>query len=87
MDSMAKIYIDRAENELMLSSAIKRLSEDPKEKAHLGVEFNSTFYSAAISHSYYSIFYSAKAILLTKGIETNSPEVHKKTLEAFKAHL
>ncbi|MBI3035385.1 hypothetical protein HYY71_03610 [Candidatus Woesearchaeota archaeon] len=36
-----------------------------------------------ISHSYYSIFYSAKAILLTKGVKTSAPDVHKKTYEEF----
>ena len=46
-----------------------------------------TFYSSAISHSYYCIFFGAKAILLTKNIKTKAPEVHKKTFEAFKEHF
>src|SRR3989338_3899593 len=46
-----------------------------------------TFYSGAISHAYYSIFYSAKAILLTKEIKTTAPQVHKKTYEAFKEYF
>ncbi|MEM3127286.1 MAG: hypothetical protein QW331_04445 [Candidatus Woesearchaeota archaeon] len=36
------------------------------------------------SHSYYSIFYVAKALLLTEGVKTEVPEEHKKTYEAFK---
>ena len=43
-----------------------------------------TFYSGVISHAYYSIFYAAKSILLTKNIKTYAPEIHKKTYEAFK---
>lgn len=40
-----------------------------------------------ISHSYYCIFYAAKAILVKEGIKTDAPEVHKKTLEAFETNL
>ncbi len=46
-----------------------------------------TFYSSVISHSYYAIFYSAKAILLTKNIRTCAPEIHKKTFEEFKENF
>ncbi len=42
-----------------------------------------TYYSAAISHAYYCIFYAAKAYLLLKEIKTEAPEEHKKTFEAF----
>jgi len=42
-----------------------------------------TYYSAVISHSYYSIFYAAKAYLLLKGVKTKAPEEHKKTFEVF----
>jgi uncharacterized protein (UPF0332 family) len=37
-----------------------------------------------ISHAYFSIFYSAKAYLISKGIKTSAPEEHKKTYEEFK---
>ena len=56
-----------------------------KEQFKLEKEF--TFYSSVISHSYYSIFYSAKASLIKIGIKTDAPEVHKKTLEAFERYL
>ena len=46
-----------------------------------------SFYSSVISHSYYAIFYAAKAILLTKDIVTKSPEVHKNTFEEFKKNF
>ena len=46
-----------------------------------------TFYSGAIAHAYYCIFYSAKAILSTKSIKTSAPEIHKKTLDSFKKHF
>ena len=42
-----------------------------------------TYYSATISHAYYSIFYAAKAYLLLKGIKTCAPEEHKKTFVEF----
>ena len=53
-------------------------------KCNFKVNEDSTFYSGTISHSYYSIFYCVKAMLLTKNIETDAPEIHKKTLEKFK---
>lgn len=44
---------------------------------------STTFYSSVISHCYYSIFYTAKSALLSKGIKTSSPEVHKATYDRF----
>ena len=61
MDSEVKLYLERAENELRLSKAIFNLSSKEKIKLDLGANPEDTFYSAVISHSYYYIFYSAKA--------------------------
>lgn len=71
----------------MLSASIKRLSDDGEAKKYFNIDQKFTFYSSVISHAYYSIFYSAKTMLLTKGISTSSPEVHKKTFDAFKEHF
>lgn len=87
MDSRVKLYTERAENEFRLAKAIFNLSEKENLKAELEANPNDTFYSAAISHSYYAIFYSAKAILLSKNIKTEPPEEHKKTLDEFKKHF
>ena len=87
MDLMIKNYLDRAENELVLSASIKRLSDESEAKEYFNISQDLTFYSSVISHAYYSIFYSAKAILLTKGIKTSSPEIHKKTFEEFKKNF
>lgn len=86
MDTDIKLYLDRAENEERVSVILKNLSQS-EDKAKFGAEKEDTFYSAVISHAYYSIFYSAKALLLTKGIKTESPEVHRKTLEEFKKNF
>jgi uncharacterized protein (UPF0332 family) len=43
-----------------------------------------TFYSSVISHSYYCIFYRAKAYLNLKSIKADAPEEHRKTYEEFK---
>lgn len=87
MASRVKLYIERAENEFRLAKAIFNLSEREYIKAELEISPTETFYSAVISHSYYSIFYSAKAILLTKNIETKPPEEHKRTFEEFKKNF
>jgi uncharacterized protein (UPF0332 family) len=87
MDSMVRLYARRAENELKLAEIIFHISGNNELKTRLKANEEDTFYSASISHAYYSIFYSAKALLLTKGIKTESPEIHKKTYDEFKSNF
>ena len=85
MDSDIKLLLERAENELELAKVVFTLTENKNIQSEIfHLDKIQTFYSSVISHSYYCIFYSAKAYLLTKGIKTDAPEVHKKTFEAFK---
>ncbi len=80
-----RLYLDRAENELELAKMIFLITEDEalqKERFH--IEKPLTFYSSVISHSYYCIFYSAKAYLLKDNIKTKPPEEHRKTFEEFR---
>lgn len=84
MGSLIEIYLDRASNEIMAAESLKRLSENNDEKINFSLPDDVSFYSSVISHSYYAIFYATKALLLTKGIATKSPEVHKKTFEEFR---
>ncbi len=84
MDSLVKIFLQRALNELAAAKALFEISNSENQKEILLIEKEMTFYSAVIAHSYYSIFYVVKAILLTKNIKTESPDVHKKTYESFK---
>ena len=86
MDSKAKMYMKRSRNE-MNASILLLNSSNNEMLNHFGIPKEETFYSATISHCYYSIFYCAKAMLLTLGIDTRSPEIHKKTLEEFKKNL
>ena len=70
MSDEAKLYLQRAENELVAAQMLFDVSSNPtlqKEQFKLEKEF--TFYSTVIGHSYYSIFYSAKAILIKNGIK------------------
>lgn len=88
MNGESDLYIQRAENELVAARMLFDISSNlilQKEQFKLEKEF--TFYSSVISHSYYCIFYSAKAILAKMEIKTEAPEVHKKTLEAFDKYL
>ena len=87
VDSRVKLYMERSENELRLAKAVFNLSDDDETKIRLDANPDDTFYSAAISHAYYAIFYSAKSLLLTKNIDTKSPEIHKKTFEEFKRNF
>ena len=82
--SLIKLYLERAENEILLAETIFKISSNFDLKENLDLNKEESFYSAVISHCYYSIFYCAKAILLTKGIKTKVPNEHKKILDAFK---
>lgn len=84
MDIKIKGYLDRAENELVLANANFSLSTTSEIKIKMGIDSNKTFFNNVISESYYSIFYSAKAFLLSLGINTEAPEEHRKTYEEFK---
>lgn len=84
MDSLVKVYLSRSENEFRLAKSLFILSGNEEIKKELEAETDDTFYSAVISHAYYAMFYAAKALLLTKNIDTKPPEIHKKTVDAFK---
>lgn len=84
MDLNYKIYLLRAENDLKLAKVIFKISIDKNIKTHIfNISDNETFFSAVISHSYYSIFYCAKAYLLKNNIKTKSPNEHKNTYDEF----
>lgn len=83
---VTRLYLEKAENELELSRIIFQITEDSRlQKETFLLKQPLTFYSAVITHSYYSIFYSAKAYLASKGIKTDSPDVHSKTYWALKS--
>ena len=83
MDS--KLYTPRAENEIKLAEIIFVISEEPNiQKEIFKIMHPETYFSAVIAHSYYSIFYGAKAYLAKKGLEISAPEEHKKSFDEFK---
>lgn len=84
MDSRARLYIQRADNEILLAKINFEISTKNDCKNFLNIPLDKTFFSDVISQSYYAIFYAAKALLVSKGIETRAPEEHKKTYEEFK---
>ena len=84
MDSMTRNYTERSRNEITIAGSLKRLSEEKEAKRFFEIGSQETFYSSVITHSYYAIFYAAKAMLLSKGIKTSSPEIHRRTYDAFK---
>src|SRR3989344_3972532 len=88
MSNEFELYLQRAENELVAAQMLFDVSSNPDlQKEQFKLEKDFTFYSIVIGHSYYSIFYSAKAILIKNNVETEAPEVHKKTVEAFEKYL
>ena len=86
MDS--KLYMHRAENEIKLAEIIFIISEHPAiQKETFKINEPETYFSGVIAHSYYSIFYAAKAYLAKKGIAIVAPEEHKKAFEAFRVFV
>jgi len=85
MDSDTKLYLERAENELRLAEIIMQLSLNPNIQTNIPqINKTDTYFSSVISHAYYSIFYTAKAYLIMKGIIIKVPNEHKKTYNQFK---
>ena len=79
MDLKVKLYLERAENKIILARTNFNISINKELKYQLKIPAEKTFFNDIISDSYYAIFYAAKAYLLTKGIITRAPEEHKKT--------
>ena len=77
------LYLRRAEEKVLLAKICFEISTKNETKTFLGIPQNQTFFNDIISLSYYSIFYSAKAYLISKVIKTSPPEEHKKTYEEF----
>jgi len=85
MDSLIKLYLERSENEIGQAEVLYFVTSDEKlQKEVFHLDKSQTFYSGVISHCYYAVFYAAKGILLTKGVKTYAPSIHKKTYDEFK---
>lgn len=87
MDSKVEMYLNRAKTELETAEILFEVSMNGSAKHNFPIAVDATYYSGVISHGYYGVFYSAKAMLLTRKIETGAPEVHRKTLDAFKTEF
>ncbi len=88
MNQISEIYLSRAENELIAAQILNEVSmNNTLQKEQFKLEKDITFYSSVISHCYYCIFYTSKAILINEGIKTDMPNVHQKTLSAFNKFL
>jgi uncharacterized protein (UPF0332 family) len=84
MEPLTKLYLERAKNELILGQTIFKISWNKKIKEQLTLTKDITFYSGAIVHAYYCIFFSAKAYLNENNIKTTKPGIHHKTFHEFK---
>lgn len=88
MDSQYKPYIERAANEMKLAEMIFKISlDDTLQISVFKIPNPETYFSGVISHSYYAIFYCAKAYLTKKGIKTEFPNEHMKTFDEFKKFI
>ncbi len=74
MDLRVSLLMDRAANEIFAAKALKKLSEEEQLKKEFEFPNSVSFYSSVINHSYYAIFYSAKAYLIFKNIPLKSTQ-------------
>jgi len=79
--------IGRAENEISAAQALKKISDEPELKVDFGFSADTSFYSNVINHSYYAIFYSAKAYLVFRGIEVSEQGQHQQVYFKFKKRI
>ncbi|MFH1511268.1 MAG: hypothetical protein ABIF10_06255 [Candidatus Woesearchaeota archaeon] len=84
MDSKVEMYVKRARTEIDSAKVLYEVSTKVQIKEILGLDEDLTCYSGVISHSYYAIFYCAKAMIESRNIQTIAPEIHKKTFNEFK---
>lgn len=54
MDSMVKVYLKRAENEINAANILFIISNSDENKKEFDIGEETTFYSSVISHSYSS---------------------------------
>lgn len=87
MDSEAKIYLERADNKVLLAKVTYDMSTNARIKESLHLEKEATFFNDVISGAYYGIFYSAKAYLIENGIKTSPQQEHRKTYEKFRGRV
>lgn len=89
MDLTIDLCLKRADNELVLANIIQRISvEEQLKKDVFKIPEDFTFYSAVINHSYYTIFHSAKAYLMSKGVGfSNKQGQHQKVYQRFKKNV
>jgi uncharacterized protein (UPF0332 family) len=84
MEKLIRVYIEKAENEIILVESLFKISSDNFMKEKLEINFKETFYSAVISHSYYCIFYCVKAYLLSKDIKLPEQGQHQTAYYKFR---
>jgi len=67
---------------LALATILLPLSED-QEYQRITLPKAHTFFSAAISHAYYCIFFTAKAYLQTQRVTVRPPREHEQVYDRF----
>ncbi len=76
-------YLSNAEMSLQTASILFQLSMDEKQKDLLNINRNFESYLWVIVSSYYSMFYTANALLSNEGVKVGEEIVHKVTADAL----
>lgn len=76
-------FMDNAESSLRTASILQQISDDNGMKDTLKVSIDFESYLWVIVSSYYSMFYTATALLANQGIRVAGQIVHKVTADAL----
>jgi uncharacterized protein (UPF0332 family) len=79
----AGFYLSNAETSLQTASILFQLSANERQKDLLNININFESYLWVIVSSYYSMFYTANALLSNEGIKIGGEIVHKVTADAL----
>jgi uncharacterized protein (UPF0332 family) len=70
-----KLCLERARNEIKTSLMLNQLSKNPRlQIEEFKIAEPETYYSGVISHSYYAIFFAARAYLESRNVHIKSEQ-------------
>jgi len=87
MASKVENYLEKSESKLLLAKNSYSLSTNSYLRELSGLPREMTFFNETVQQSYFSIFYAAKAYLISNNLETRPPGEHISTYNGLEREL
>jgi uncharacterized protein (UPF0332 family) len=87
MASKVENYLEKSESKLLLAKNSYSLSTNSYLRELSGLPREMTFFNETAQQSYFSIFYAAKAYLISNNFETFPPGEHSSTYNGLEREL